>query len=64
MCRFDRPGSGRIAHADLKHVLTDHLKKQQALDRFTTKLLDETVKRATSSMRLGGALRGLFFRCG
>jgi len=52
---FDRPGNGRIAHADLKHGLADHLKKQQALDRFTTKLLDETVKRATSSMRLGGA---------
>jgi hypothetical protein len=50
---FDRLGKGRISDKELEAGLTEKLRANSSLDRFTTKLLEETVKHVSKTIRLG-----------
>jgi hypothetical protein len=50
---FDRLGKGRITDKELEAGLNEKLKANSSLDRFTSKLLEETVKHVSKTIRLG-----------
>jgi hypothetical protein len=50
---FDRLGKGRITDKELEAGLIEKLRANSSLDRFTSKLLEETVKHFSKTIRLG-----------